>query len=233
MFRIGRHSGNDFVLSDRAGEPFHCEIYQLDGAYWIEDKQTRYGTLVNGKRIDKTCLNPGDELQIGFTRIEWEELLGLAKPIGILSETQAEEIPVPDLVSVPDVLRVEMQTPEILLPEHRTPNDASEKKNASVAIKSSINPYTENLAPSLAFEAFEQSEKIETDIPVPLFQPEIDEEGEMSTITEQVATTQTAQSNPKRLRRKLSQDERLILLTLATMVLMMLAGLLVGYAHMD
>lgn len=233
MFRIGRHSGNDFVLSDRAGEEFHCEIHQLDGEYWIEDKQTRYGTLVNGKRIDKTRLNSGDELQIGFTRLEWEELLGLEKRIEIVSATQAEEKPLTDLVSAPDVVTIEIQAPEIVFPELRNPEDTSEQKPASVAAQFSTNPYVENLAPSLAYSAFERIEKVETDIPASLIQPEINEDCELKIVPEKSATMQPVQNIPKKVKRELNQDERLILSTIAIMVLMMLGGLLLGYATMD
>ncbi len=233
MFRIGRHSGNDFVLSDRAGEEFHCEIHQLDGEYWIEDKQTRYGTLVNGKRIDKTRLNSGDELQIGFTRLEWEELLGLEKRIEIVSATQAEEKPLTDLVSASDVVTIEIQAPEIVFPELRNPEDTSEQKPASVAAQFSTNPYVENLAPSLAYSAFERIEKVETDIPASLIQPEINEDCELKIVPEKSATMQPVQNIPKKVKRELNQDERLILSTIAIMVLMMLGGLLLGYATMD
>lgn len=76
MFRIGQHPSNDLVLRDKAAEDYHCLItINTTGDIQVEDLQTRYGTLVNGRRIQRHTLKAGDELQIGFTRIEWEKLL--------------------------------------------------------------------------------------------------------------------------------------------------------------
>jgi cell division protein FtsL len=55
----------------------------------------------------------------------------------------------------------------------------------------------------------------------------------MKIVPEKSATIQPVQNIPKKVKRKLNQDERLILSTIAIMVLMMLGGLLLGYATMD
>jgi pSer/pThr/pTyr-binding forkhead associated (FHA) protein len=71
--RIGRNPANDLVINDRAAEDFHAVIMMSDDSLiFIEDQNSRYGTLVNGERISKVQLFPGDEVQIGFSRIDWE-----------------------------------------------------------------------------------------------------------------------------------------------------------------
>jgi pSer/pThr/pTyr-binding forkhead associated (FHA) protein len=75
--RIGRNPSNDLVINDRAAEDFHAVIMLSDeNLIFIEDQSSRYGTMVNGERISKTQLFPGDEVQIGFCRIDWESRTG-------------------------------------------------------------------------------------------------------------------------------------------------------------
>lgn len=63
------------VLKDRIAEDFHCVLSIVEGGgIQVDDLKSRYGTFVNGKKISRTLLNEGDELQIGFTRIEWQKL---------------------------------------------------------------------------------------------------------------------------------------------------------------
>jgi hypothetical protein len=65
------------VINDRAAEDFHAVIMLSDeNLIFIEDQSSRYGTMVNGERISKTQLFPGDEVQIGFCRIDWESRTG-------------------------------------------------------------------------------------------------------------------------------------------------------------
>ncbi len=75
--RIGRNPANDLVIKDRAAEDFHAVIMLSDkNLIFIEDQNSRYGTLVNGERVSKIQLFPGDEVQIGFCRIDWESQTG-------------------------------------------------------------------------------------------------------------------------------------------------------------
>lgn len=63
------------VLKDRIAEDFHCVLSVVDGGkIQVDDLKSHYGTFVNGKKISRVLLNDGDELQIGFTRIEWQKL---------------------------------------------------------------------------------------------------------------------------------------------------------------
>ena len=75
--RIGRNPSNDLVINDRAAEDFHAVIMLgEDNLIFIEDQNSRYGTMVNGERVSKVQLFPGDEVQIGFCRIDWESRTG-------------------------------------------------------------------------------------------------------------------------------------------------------------
>jgi pSer/pThr/pTyr-binding forkhead associated (FHA) protein len=231
--RIGRHLKNDFVLNDRAGEDFHCEIFLIDGIYWIQDKQTRYGTLVNGKRIEKVQLNPGDELQIGFTRINWEELLGIERPLEIITETNAGD----------------ENTSNMFIPANELPNGAHldheivnpvklndvgnfDNMSSPAAAHYKINPYAENMAPELANQAFQHVEIIEIDVPAALDNPDKNKEVSQE-ITPEKEVTAPQKISPTKKRRNLNQDERLLLITLGIMTVMMFIGLLIGYTQLS
>lgn len=65
--KIGREHDNDIVLDDRTVSRHHCTV-RLDeeGAVTIEDTGSRYGTVVNGRRIKvPSALVPGDVVELG------------------------------------------------------------------------------------------------------------------------------------------------------------------------
>ncbi|HEX2927002.1 MAG TPA: FHA domain-containing protein [Ruminiclostridium sp.] len=64
---IGRNRNNQMVLPSRAVSNFHAKIYFEDGRYMVEDLDSTNGTYVNGSRIDKKSLQPGDEIRISET----------------------------------------------------------------------------------------------------------------------------------------------------------------------
>ncbi len=61
---IGRDPENTISLDHTAISRFHCTISTEDGAYYIEDNKSTNGTYLNGRRIQKDRLGPGDELII-------------------------------------------------------------------------------------------------------------------------------------------------------------------------
>jgi predicted component of type VI protein secretion system len=65
--KIGREHDNDLVLDDRTVSRHHCTIRLDDeGAVTIEDAGSRYGTVVNGRRIKMpSAFAPGDVVEIG------------------------------------------------------------------------------------------------------------------------------------------------------------------------
>jgi pSer/pThr/pTyr-binding forkhead associated (FHA) protein len=67
---LGREKG-DIVLKDTEISSTHCQIQQIDGAYHIFDMNSTNGTFVNGQRIIKARLKPGDLITLGNTSIRF------------------------------------------------------------------------------------------------------------------------------------------------------------------
>ena len=68
MFTIGRGAGNDLVLNDPAVSRQHAVIRLANGAWFIQDRGSRAGTLVNGQRVQAARLMPGCQFSIGSHR---------------------------------------------------------------------------------------------------------------------------------------------------------------------
>lgn len=65
---IGRDKQNSFVIEDSMVSRFHLEIQQIQGAYFIKDRNSSNGSWINGKKITAgkyIKLKPGDTLRIG------------------------------------------------------------------------------------------------------------------------------------------------------------------------
>jgi pSer/pThr/pTyr-binding forkhead associated (FHA) protein len=93
--RIGRNESNDLVIQDRAANDFHAIIeVNPEGLVFIRDLTTHYGTFVNGQKIQHCQLFPGDEVQIGFSRIDWVSHSGIPDPINELEIRPSFSVPV-------------------------------------------------------------------------------------------------------------------------------------------
>ena len=63
---IGRSTGADFILDAALVSRVHCQLVALgDGALEVRDLESTNGTYVNGNRIEKALLTPGDKVQVG------------------------------------------------------------------------------------------------------------------------------------------------------------------------
>ncbi len=62
---IGRHASNEIQLLSRAVSNFHAEILKEGGALVIRDLGSTNGTRVNGERVDRSLVAPGDSIRIG------------------------------------------------------------------------------------------------------------------------------------------------------------------------
>ena len=62
---IGRLTGNDLVLNNRAVSRTHAGIREFNGEYWLFNLSDSNGTVLNGWLVDKTPLLDGDVVQIG------------------------------------------------------------------------------------------------------------------------------------------------------------------------
>jgi putative nucleotidyltransferase with HDIG domain len=61
---IGRDPENTISLDHNAISRFHCTISSEHGAYYIHDNNSTNGTYLNGRRVEKERVSPGDELII-------------------------------------------------------------------------------------------------------------------------------------------------------------------------
>lgn len=64
---IGRNRANQLVLPSQSVSNYHAAIYFEDGRYMLEDLNSTNGTFINGLKVDKKSLQPGDEICISQT----------------------------------------------------------------------------------------------------------------------------------------------------------------------
>ncbi|MGH7545198.1 MAG: HD domain-containing phosphohydrolase [Gemmatimonadota bacterium] len=62
---IGRGSGSDVQLSDPAISRRHALLEVRDDRVWVVDLDSSNGVLINGKRVSRGIVEPGDELRLG------------------------------------------------------------------------------------------------------------------------------------------------------------------------
>ncbi len=66
---IGRSPDCEIFLDDVTVSRRHAVIVTTDGGYAVEDQGSLNGTFVNRRRIERSDLESGDELQIGKYRM--------------------------------------------------------------------------------------------------------------------------------------------------------------------
>lgn len=62
---VGRRPSNDVCVSERSVSGKHASITRIGDALWLEDLGSTNGTYVNGKRIDRSEIQAGDDIVIG------------------------------------------------------------------------------------------------------------------------------------------------------------------------
>jgi sigma-B regulation protein RsbU (phosphoserine phosphatase) len=73
---LGRSGDNDIPIQDPFSSGHHALIYPKDSRYMLRDNNSKNGTFLNGKRVQReTELNKGDEILIGSTRIVFDKEL--------------------------------------------------------------------------------------------------------------------------------------------------------------
>src|SRR5436190_18776125 len=65
LFTIGRRSETDLRLPGADISRVHAEIVTENGTSTIRDKQSRFGTFVNGERVTEKVLAHGDQVRLG------------------------------------------------------------------------------------------------------------------------------------------------------------------------
>ncbi len=62
---VGRHPQSDIFLDDITVSRHHCRFVVDAADLQVEDSGSTNGTYVNGDRVDRAALQPGDEVLIG------------------------------------------------------------------------------------------------------------------------------------------------------------------------
>ncbi len=70
---IGRAPDNDVQVDDITLSAHHARIYTYFDASYIEDVGSTNGVYINGKRVRKHLIHPGDVVQLGKTQIRVED----------------------------------------------------------------------------------------------------------------------------------------------------------------
>jgi hypothetical protein len=66
---VGRSREADVQINDPNVSRRHLELRQEGATYWLVDLDSTNGTLVNGKRVERTKLEDGDRITIGGTEL--------------------------------------------------------------------------------------------------------------------------------------------------------------------
>jgi hypothetical protein len=66
---LGRHLSCDIVLRDLSVSRRHARLRFRDGHWVLQDLQSTNGTSINGARVGRCQLHPGDELHVGAVRL--------------------------------------------------------------------------------------------------------------------------------------------------------------------
>jgi pSer/pThr/pTyr-binding forkhead associated (FHA) protein len=70
---IGRSPANTVVISDTYASSEHALLAQREGQWWLEDRNSRNGTMLNGGRIEEpTVVSTGDVIGVGRTQLRLE-----------------------------------------------------------------------------------------------------------------------------------------------------------------
>lgn len=77
----------DMVINHEGVSKLHCAIAKTDGLLFVRDLGSTNGTKVNGQRVMRGALLPGDELAFGRTKFKVH--LGPGDPAGITDKTEA------------------------------------------------------------------------------------------------------------------------------------------------
>ncbi|MBN2088490.1 FHA domain-containing protein [candidate division KSB1 bacterium] len=84
-YQIGRAEENDIIISDRCVSTWHAQIRYLDQEFYIRDRGSKNGTLINNEIIDQVKLNHLDSIQLGRKKFVFQ-----SKDLSVTS-TQTEE----------------------------------------------------------------------------------------------------------------------------------------------
>ena len=79
---VGRGEKCDLSLKSRSVSRHHATILRFHRRYVIRDNGSRFGTMVNGEKVDMAFLNHGDRITLGKVDIHFEESPPELSPTG-------------------------------------------------------------------------------------------------------------------------------------------------------
>ncbi len=92
---LGRSERADVRVSAQGVSRAHCTIARAGDKFVIEDLRSHNGTWVNGERVERGTLRPGDRIRLGVLEAEFQALAAPAAPSGHLADdTAADELDV-------------------------------------------------------------------------------------------------------------------------------------------
>lgn len=62
---IGRSPDNGIVIDNPAVSHYHARVFNEEGRLTLQDFGSLNGTFVNGQRVNRTTLKPGDQVMVG------------------------------------------------------------------------------------------------------------------------------------------------------------------------
>src|SRR5579872_7100248 len=62
---IGRSPDNAMVIDNPAVSHYHARVFNEEGRLTLQDFGSLNGTFVNGQRVNRTTLKPGDQVMVG------------------------------------------------------------------------------------------------------------------------------------------------------------------------
>ncbi|NNF97334.1 MAG: FHA domain-containing protein [Halobacteria archaeon] len=83
---IGRSPDNDIHIKDSTVSSHHAKIVSYFDASYIEDLDSTNGTFVNGKRVQKHILKPGDVISVGTHTLKVEHEHGTGDVTGSFAD---------------------------------------------------------------------------------------------------------------------------------------------------
>lgn len=73
IIKVGKKSDNDIVINDKTVSRNHMEIHLTeDNSYLLRDLNSTNGTMINQIKVKEAFLSPGDLVEIGTTKIEFQ-----------------------------------------------------------------------------------------------------------------------------------------------------------------
>jgi pSer/pThr/pTyr-binding forkhead associated (FHA) protein len=92
---VGRKNGLCDIIVDHASiSKLHCAIARTDGLLFVRDLGSTNGTKVNGQRITRAALLPGDEL--AFASVRYRVYLGPGEAYSHEDRTEMLQLPTHD-----------------------------------------------------------------------------------------------------------------------------------------